>query len=102
MTCAAAVKPSALAEILKQDPARKRETLWYLALGYYRVADHQSAKYYNEQILYLEPENRQARSLEATLQRSLQRDGLIGLGVVSAVVGIFAMGIAALASSRRR
>ena len=83
-----------------EDPAMQRDLLWYIAVGAYRVRDWQASKQYNESLLRMEPNNRQGLHLREAIEEKLKADGLLGLGIVGAVVGIAAVGLAAL--MRRR
>lgn len=83
-----------------RDPSMRRDLLWYIAVGAYRVSDWGAAKEYADALLALEPRNRQALGLRECIDAKRHTDGLIGLGVVSAAVGLVAIGLTALLRRR--
>lgn len=54
-------------EIYKESPGRRRECLYYLALGQYKLGHYQEARRYNDSLLDKEPRNMQALSLKALI-----------------------------------
>lgn len=52
-----------LTEIFRDHAERRRECLYYLALGHYRLGNYADARKYNEILLENEPSNSQALSL---------------------------------------
>lgn len=50
-------------EIYTDAPERRRECLYFLALGHYKIASYSEARTYNQQLLKLEPRNAQALGL---------------------------------------
>lgn len=52
-----------LTEIFRDYAERRRECLYYLALGHYRLGNYAEARKYNEILLENEPSNTQALSL---------------------------------------
>ncbi|KAJ2801050.1 mitochondrial membrane protein [Coemansia helicoidea] len=83
-------------EIYDEHAERKRECMYYLAIGYYKMGEHRNARVYIEQLLALEPTNAQARSLHGLIDDKVARDGLIGLAVSGGVVALAGLAIAAL------
>lgn len=66
---------SLLSGIYKQEPFRRRECLYYLALGHYKVSNYQDAKKLNDLLLSKEPNNLQARSLGQIIDKAWAKGG---------------------------
>ncbi|CAG8640189.1 6865_t:CDS:2 [Scutellospora calospora] len=81
-----------LAEIFKESPERRRECLYYLALGHFKLGEYTHAGDYNSQLLQREPNNLQAQSLEKLIEDKLKQEGLVGAVIMSVVVGAVAVG----------
>jgi fission 1 protein len=90
-----------LKEIYSEAPERRRECLYYLALGSYKLSKYSDAKKYNETLLKLEPHNAQALSLRDLINENVQKDGLIGMGIVGGVVVGAGLLISALLSKKK-
>lgn len=78
-------------DIYRSEPTRRRECLYYLALGYYKLGDYENARKFNSQIPYAcvpytaltklridllidkEPSNLQAQSLNALIDKAITR-----------------------------
>lgn len=80
-----------LLEIYRAEPGRRRECLYYLALGHYKMGNLDDAKKFNALLLNKEPSNMQAQSLAQLIDKSAARDGYIGMGIAggAAVLGAF-------------
>lgn len=81
-----------LSEIFRTSPERRRECLYYLALGNYKLGSYAEARRYNELLLDLEPDNLQAASLRELVDSKVQREGIMGVAIVGGLVA--AVGIA--------
>ena len=109
-------------EIYKEAPGRRRECLYYLALGQYKLGHYNEARRYNDSLLEKEPRNMQALSLRALIDDRVAKgtkrpfsplsffglyivglfvlEGYVGMAIVgSAVIGFIA---AATMWARRR
>lgn len=71
-----------LSEIYRQSPERRRECLYYLALGEYKLGNYAEARRYNDSLLSIEPANLQASSLRDLIDEKVQREGLMGMAIV--------------------
>jgi len=71
-----------LSEIFRSSPDRRRECLYYLALGHYKLNNYAEAQRYNDLLLDLEPGNLQASSLKQLIDEKVQREGLVGAAIV--------------------
>jgi mitochondrial fission 1 protein len=71
-----------LSEIFRNSPERRRECLYYLALGNYKLGNYAEARRYNELLLDLEPQNMQAGSLKSLIDDRVAKEGLVGVAIV--------------------
>lgn len=53
---------------MQKYPARRRECLFYLALGNYKLGEFKSALKYVNELLASEPNNQQAHQLKAKIE----------------------------------
>lgn len=92
-----------LSEIFRNAPERRRECLYYLALGNYKLGNYAEARRYNDLLLDHEPGNMQAGSLRGLIDDKVAKEGLVGVAIVSGLA-IAAAGVGALMfkSARRR
>ncbi|KAF3355110.1 Peptidyl-prolyl cis-trans isomerase pin4 [Verticillium dahliae VDG1] len=76
---------------------RRRECLYYLALGNYKLGNYGEARRYNDLLLEKEPANLQASNLRQLVDDKVAKEGLMGVAIVSGVavaagvVGAFLM-----------
>ncbi|KAK4982781.1 Mitochondrial fission 1 protein [Elasticomyces elasticus] len=71
-----------LSEIFRSSPDRRRECLYYLALGNYKLGNYAEARRYNELLLDLEDGNLQAQSLQSLIDDKVSKEGLMGVAIV--------------------
>lgn len=71
-----------LSEIFRNTPERRRECLYYQALGNYKLGNYAEAKRYNELLLDREPANLQATSLRGLIDDKVAKEGLMGVAIV--------------------
>ncbi|WFD03270.1 mitochondrial membrane protein [Malassezia obtusa] len=62
-----------LTDIYRSDPPRRRECLYYLSLGHYKLANFDEAKRFNSLLLEREPNNMQAQSLNALIEKGIAK-----------------------------
>ncbi|KAK0619899.1 putative mitochondrial fission protein [Immersiella caudata] len=74
-----------LSEIFRTSPERRRECLYYLALGNYKLGNYAQARKYNDLLLENEPGNLQASNLQALIDDKVAKEGLMGVAIVSGV-----------------
>ncbi|KAK3391085.1 hypothetical protein B0H63DRAFT_467227 [Podospora didyma] len=74
-----------LSEIFRTSPERRRECLYYLALGNYKLGNYGEARRYNDLLLDKEPTNLQASNLRTLIDDKVAREGLVGVAIVSGV-----------------
>lgn len=93
-----------LSDIFRTSPERRRECLYYLALGHYKLGNFEEARRYNDLLLDKEPANMQAMSLRGLIDEKVAREGMIGaaiLGGVAVAAGVVG-GIIFRGVSRKR
>ncbi|KAF8329331.1 mitochondrial fission 1 protein [Cantharellus anzutake] len=88
-----------LQEIYRDEPNRRRECLYYLALGHYKMGNHEDAQKFNNLLLQKEPSNLQAQSLASLINQAVTRDGYIGMALMG---GAAAAGMLLVAGLVRR
>ncbi|UYV70171.1 FIS1 [Cordylochernes scorpioides] len=66
------------------DETAKRDYLFYLAIGMAKLKDYQKALRYVKAFLTVEPENRQAKDLEALISQRMKK-GIVQYWINSAV-----------------
>lgn len=74
-----------LSEIFRSTPERRRECLYYLALGNFKLGNYAEARRYNELLLDHEPANLQAASLRQLIDDKVAKEGLMGVAIVGGV-----------------
>jgi len=94
-----------LVGIYNDSASRRRECLFYLALGSYKLGDYTAARKYADILLQHEPQNRQIVALRQEIEEKLNREGLVGMAIVGgavAAVGAGATLLGVLLGKRRR
>jgi fission 1 protein len=92
-----------LSEIFRSSPDRRRECLYYLALGNYKLGNYAEARRYNDLLIDLEPNNLQAASLRGLVEEKVQREGLVGVAIVGGLaVAAGVVGSLLFKGARRR
>jgi len=72
-------------DIFKTTPERRRECLYYLALGNYKLGNYAEARRYNDLLLEKEPGNLQAGSLHQLIDDKVAKEGLMGVAIVGGI-----------------
>ncbi|GBE86589.1 mitochondrial fission 1 protein [Sparassis latifolia] len=88
-----------LQDIYRTEPSRRRECLYYLALGHYKMGNYEEARKFNSLLMEKEPTNLQAQSLAMLIDKRVARDGYIGMAIAG---GVAALGTLLVASLVRR
>jgi fission 1 protein len=60
-------------DIYKEVPDRRRECLFYLALGHFKLGNYNDARKFNDSLLEFEPHNGQARALRTEIEDRVAR-----------------------------
>ena len=74
-----------LSEIFRAAPERRRECLYYLALGNFKLGNYAEARRYNDSLLEYEPGNLQAASLCQLIDDKVAKEGMVGIAIVGGV-----------------
>ncbi|KAI0147601.1 mitochondria fission 1 protein [Xylariaceae sp. FL1272] len=74
-----------LSEIFRVAPERRRECLYYLALGNYKLGNYAEARRYNDLLVEKEPANLQAADLRRLIDDKVTKEGLMGVAIISGV-----------------
>jgi fission 1 protein len=74
-----------LTDIFRTTPERRRECLYYLALGNFKLGNYAEARRYNDLLLDKEPNNLQAASLRTLIDDKVARDGMMGVAIVGGI-----------------
>ncbi|KAG2157829.1 uncharacterized protein EDB93DRAFT_1200470 [Suillus bovinus] len=85
-----------LQEIYRTEPSRRRECLYYLALGYYKMGNFTDARSFNDLLLSREPTNLQAQSLASLIDKGVAREGYVGMALAGGVAAVGTLLIAGL------
>lgn len=92
-----------MSEIFRNAPERRRECLYYLALGNFKLGNYAEARRYNDLLLDREPGNLQADSLRGLIDEKVAKDGLMGVAILSGVaIAAGVVGGILLRGSKRR
>ncbi|KAJ1562269.1 mitochondrial membrane protein [Cladochytrium tenue] len=75
-----------LMEVYRENPSRRRECLYYLAVGEYKLGHYREARNYNDSLLQMEPRNAQAVGLRKMVDDKVRTDGLVGMALVGGAV----------------
>lgn len=71
-----------MTDIFRTTPERRRECLYYLALGNFKLGNYAEARRYNDLLLEKEPNNLQAASLRTLIDDKVAREGMMGVAIV--------------------
>ncbi|KUI56873.1 Mitochondria fission 1 protein [Cytospora mali] len=74
-----------LSEIFRTSPERRRECLYYLALGNFKLGNYAEARRYNDLLIEREPANLQASNLRTLIDDKVAKEGLMGVAIVSGI-----------------
>lgn len=85
-----------LSEIFRASPDRRRECLYYLALGNYKLGNYAEARRYNDSLLELEGGNMQAQSLRQLIDDKVAKEGMMGMAIVGGLAAAAAVGVGML------
>ncbi|XP_014211354.1 mitochondrial fission 1 protein [Copidosoma floridanum] len=68
--------------------SEKRDSLYYLAIGNARIKEYSQALSYVRSFLQIEPGNTQVQHLEQIIKKKMDREGLKGMAIAGAIVGV--------------
>jgi len=73
----------------------KRDYLYYMAIGNARLTNYETSLKYLDGILMVQPTNHQASNLRDEINRRMNREGAIGIGLVAGAGALLVGGLAA-------
>ncbi|KAI0027802.1 hypothetical protein K488DRAFT_80970 [Vararia minispora EC-137] len=85
-----------LQDIYRAEPPRRRECLYYLALGYFKMGNYEEAGKFNALLLEKEPGNMQAQSLNTLIEQGVKREGYVGMAIAGGAAAALALVAASL------
>jgi fission 1 protein len=92
-----------LSEIFRVSPERRRECLYYLAVGNYRLGNYAEARRYNDLLLVKEPANPQAANLLTLIDYKVAREGMVGVAILSGLgIAVGVLGAFIFRTTRKR
>lgn len=91
-----------LSDIFRASPDRRRECLYYLALGNFKLGNYAEARRYNDSLLELEGGNLQAQSLRQLIDDKVSKEGLMGVAIVGGLAAAAAVGVGMLVKGAQR
>ncbi|KAF1811852.1 mitochondria fission 1 protein [Eremomyces bilateralis CBS 781.70] len=92
-----------LSEIFRTSPERRRECLYYLALGNFKLGNYSEARRYNDLLLEFEGENMQAGGLKTLIDDRVAKEGMMGVAIVGGIaVAAGVIGSVLFKGARRR
>lgn len=91
-----------LTDIFKESPMRRRECLYYLTIGCYKLGEYSTAKRYVDALVSHEPESQQALNLQKAVENKITSQGLKGIAMVSAAVAVGATVLGFMLREKRR
>ncbi|CAK0762230.1 hypothetical protein CVIRNUC_002936 [Coccomyxa viridis] len=83
------------------DAQDQRDLVYLTAVAMYRLGRVLDARRQLEELLKVNPQWRQAQTLKAAVDDQVVREGLLGLGVATAIGGVAALILAAALGGRR-
>ncbi|CCH44349.1 Mitochondria fission 1 protein [Wickerhamomyces ciferrii] len=90
-----------LTDVFKDSPQRRRECLYYLSIGTYKLGDYADARRYSDALVQHEPDNQQAQALQKMIEDQISKDGLIGIALISGVVAAGATALSLFLRKKR-
>ncbi|KAK3670843.1 Mitochondrial fission 1 protein [Recurvomyces mirabilis] len=91
-----------LSDIFRASVERRRECLYYLALGNYKLGNYAEARRYNDSLMELEEGNMQAQSLRELIDDKVAKEGMMGMAIVGGLAAAAAVGVGMLVRGSQR
>lgn len=91
-----------LTDIYKESPMRRRECLYYLTIGCFKLGEYSTAKRYVDALVSHEPDNKQALALRTAVENKITSQGLKGIAFVTAGIAVTATAIGLLFGNKKR
>ncbi|GAA5885697.1 hypothetical protein JCM3774_003041 [Rhodotorula dairenensis] len=91
-----------LMDIYRTEPTRRRECLYFLAVGHYKLGNYPEAKRYNAMLLDKEPNNIQAQSLKQLIEAAVAKEGYVGMAIAGGAAAAAGILFAAFMGAKGR
>ncbi|QLG73877.1 hypothetical protein HG535_0F03880 [Zygotorulaspora mrakii] len=91
-----------LSDIYKESSTRRRECLYYLGIGCYKLGEYTMAKRYVDTLHEHEPNNKQACALKSMIEDKIQKETVKGLALATGFIAGTAAIAAVLFRNRKR
>ena len=91
-----------LTDIYKESPNRRRECLYYLTVGCYKINEFTMAKRYVDTLYEHEPNNKQVQILKQMVEDKIQRETLKGIAVGAGIIAGVATAVGIVSKLRRK
>lgn len=91
-----------LTDIYKESPNRRRECLYYLTVGCYKINEFTMAKRYVDTLYGHEPNNKQVQILKQMVEDKIQRETLKGIAVGAGIIAGVATAVGIVSKLRRK
>lgn len=91
-----------LTEVFRDAPQRRRECLYYLSVGSFKLGDYTNARKYCDILLDIEPDNRQVVHLRQVIEDKLNKEGLVGIAIVGGALAVGAALVGAFVRTGHR
>ena len=91
-----------LTDIYKESPNRRRECLYYLTVGCYKINEFAMAKRYVDTLYEHEPNNKQVQILKQMVEDKIQRETLKGIVIGAGIIAGVAITVGIISRIRRK
>jgi fission 1 protein len=91
-----------LLEILEISQSYRRECLYYISIGYFRLKEYSTSKEFVKLLLEMEPYSLQAQELKKLIEERIFKEGLLGVGIISGIVIITAGILGKIISNQKK
>lgn len=91
-----------LTDIYRESTTRRRECLYYLGIGCYKLGEYSMAKRYVDTLHEHEPNNKQASALKSMVEDKIQRETVKGLAMATGFIAGTATIVALLFRNKKK
>lgn len=83
------------------DDQEQRDLVYLQSVAYFKLGKVLEARRQLEELLKVSPNFRQAQTLKAAVEEQIVKEGLVGIGLASALLGLAGLAIGIIAAGRR-
>lgn len=91
-----------LTDIYKESPNRRRECLYYLTIGCYKISEFTMAKRYIDTLYEHEPHNKQVQILKQMVEDKIQRETVKGIAIGAGIIAGVATVVSIVSRLRKK